>query len=380
MITLAVLKERDHLETRVAITPDVVLGIIKDKLADVLVEAGAGERAGFIDQDYREAGARVINAREELMANSDYAVAVNGTEFDPSLCGGKLVISLFDPYNHQDGIKELNKAQATVVALELIPRISRAQSMDVLSSQANIAGYVAVLFAASNLSKVMPLMMTAAGTIKPAKVLVLGAGVAGLAAIATAKRLGAVVHAYDVRSVVKEQIESLGAKFVDIKLGETGEGSGGYAKALSSESQAELREKLAQFAKDMDVVITTAQIPGKKAPRLLDERVYELMKSDAVFVDMASSSGGNVDGSKPNAWVTKGRVKIYGGDTMARMTPKDASFTFGKNIRSLLELMVKTESLDVNDEILRDAVLCHQGAFINQPFKDLIEGKAARDV
>lgn len=374
MRTLGVINEGDTKETRVALVPEVVAGLHRDKLVSVMVEKGAGLRAGFRDEDYASAGATVVLDRQDLINKSELVVAINA--MDLALAEGlmgKTVIGLFDPYINKDPIRNLCARGATLMSLELIPRISRAQSMDVLSSQANIAGYVAVLMAAVRLNKVMPLMMTAAGTIKPARILIVGAGVAGLQAIATAKRLGAVVFAYDVRSVVKEQVESLGAKFVEIKLDERGEGSGGYAKALSQASEIEQRAKLAHFAKDMDAVITTAQIPGRKAPLLLDMSVFSLMKDDSIIIDMASVSGGNVAGSVPNEWIKREHVWLYGADHLARSMPKDASFTFSKNIRAFLELVLATKELNVEDEILQEAVICHQNTWINKNFSKSIE-------
>src|SRR5579871_1631376 len=347
MRTLGVMKETDARESRVALVPEVVALLIKDKLATVFVEENAGAQAGFSNLDYEAAGAVVVKDHNELINRSEYLVAVNGGSFinAPSLAN-KTIIGLFDPFFSLDVVKGFCRMGATIISLEQIPRISRAQSMDVLSSQANIAGYVAVLLVAERLPKVIPLMMTAAGTIKPAKILVVGAGVAGLQSIATAKRLGAVVFAYDVRAVAKEQVESLGAKFVDIKIEESGEGSGGYAKSLSESALRQQREKLAAFAKDMDAVITTAQIPGRKAPVLLDESIFSLMKKDSVIVDLASVSGGNVIGSVPNEWVRKDNVWLYGADNLARMVPKDASFTFSKNIYSLLQLVFSGQEVN----------------------------------
>lgn len=373
MRKLGIIKETDPKETRVALVPEVVLGLIKDKLVEVIIEKGAGLRSGFLDKDYEDVGATVVS-RIDVLTEADYIIGINGQDvLIESGLSNKVIIGLFDPYFNKELIKKASALNVTLISLELIPRISRAQSMDVLSSQANIAGYMAVILAASKLPKVMPLMMTAAGTIKPAKILVVGAGVAGLQAIATAKRLGAIVFAYDVRPVVKEQVESLGAKFVDIKLSESGEGGGGYAKALSESSQSEQREKLAQFAKDMDAVITTAQIPGRKAPLLLDERVFFVMKSGSIIIDMAAASGGNVTGTVAHEWVRKEQVLLYGADNLARMVPKDASFTFGKNIRSLLDLILTNDGLNVDDEIMRDALICHRGAFINKSVSDFME-------
>ncbi len=373
MQTLGVVKETAPNETRVALVPEVVAQMEKEKAWQVFVEKGAGLSAGFADEDYQKAGAKVVDSLDHLLNQAQYILAVNGQRFtDSENLSDKVLMALFEPYFNAPAMKRLKAQRATVLAMELVPRISRAQSMDVLSSQANVAGYAAVLLAAGKLPKVIPLMMTAAGTIKPAKFLILGAGVAGLQAIATAKRLGALVHAYDVRSVVKEQIESLGAKFVEIRLGEEGEGGGGYAKALTEASQQELREKLAHFAKDMDVIITTAQIPGRKAPLLLDEKIFSLMKRDSIIVDMAALTGGNVAGTELGEWVDKDGVMAYGAGHLACMMPRDASFTLSKNFKAMLDLIRET-SLNLEDEILKDSVVCREDKWINQAYQKFVE-------
>lgn len=375
MKTFGVIKETSPNETRVALVPEVVAAFVKDG-NKVIVEAGAGIKSGFSDEDYVAASATIVN-REQVFLAADCLFTVDGRGFHDVNVGKKIIAGLFDPYFNQGAIKKFCAEGTTVLALEAIPRTSRAQSMDVLSSQANIAGYIAVIMAADRLNKVMPLMMTAAGTVTPAKLLVVGAGVAGLQAIATAKRLGALVYAFDVRSVVKEQVESLGGKFVDIKIEETGEGSGGYAKALTESSEQLLREKLTAFCKDMDCVITTAQIPGRKAPRLLNDDIFSSMKSDSVIIDMAAASGGNVDGARLNEWVRRGNCFLYGADHLARLKAKDASFTFAKNLHSLSATMFTKEgALNLSDDIIGDAVLCHEGRYINQTFKKFIEGGA----
>lgn len=366
MRTLGVIKEQ-ALESRVALVPEVIHALASDLKLNILVEESAGLKSGFSDEEYVKAGAKIVS-RKELIDSSTILVAINGTEFVGASFKDKLCLGLFDPYFNQSIIKALKEQNATILSLELIPRISRAQSMDVLSSQANISGYVSVLMAANSLDKVIPLMMTAAGTIKPAKILILGAGVAGLQAIATAKRLGALVFAYDVRSAVKEQVESLGAKFIELKLLESGEGSGGYAKSLSESAQNDQREKLTQASKDMDVIISTAQIPGRKAPVLLNENIFSLMKKGSVIIDMAAKSGGNIPGSVTNEWVEKNGIKLYGADNLSRLMAKDASFTFSKNIEAILRLALSKEELPLDDEILKDAVICHRGHWVNKNF------------
>lgn len=372
MRIIGVVKERDTSETRVALVPDVVREITRRLHVQVYIEAGAGDKAGFIDDDYRAVDAIIVE-REELFQQANTLIAVNGREFFEhiDMLRNKLLIALFEPFTHVDAMKKFNEACVSVLALEMIPRISRAQAMDVLSSQANIAGYAAVILAASKLSKVIPLMMTAAGTIKPAKFLILGAGVAGLQAIATAKRLGAVVFAYDVRAVVKEQVESLGGKFVEIQINENAEGQGGYAKALSHAGEEEQRRQLAHIAKDVDVIISTAQIPGRSAPLLLDDTLFSLLNHEVVMIDMAAASGGNIAGSVLGNWVTRGKALLYGAGPLATTLAKDASFTLSKNLKALLENMNQNAIL-LDDEIIKDALICHNGEWSNAAFKKIV--------
>lgn len=367
MKTIGVVRECGAHETRVALVPLVTQELMRAG-AQVLVEQGAGLKAGFFDEEYKQVGAVLVDTSRDVMKNSDLIVSIDPMKLESGFLAHKMLIGLCEPYEKISEIKALKEEGVTLAALELVPRISRAQSMDVLSSQANIAGYVAVLKAAAHLNKVIPLFMTAAGTIKPAHVLVLGAGVAGLQAIATAKRLGAVVHAYDVRSAVKEQVESLGAKFLSIDLEESGEGSGGYAKALSEGALIEQRTRLGAMAKDMDIIITTAQIPGRTAPRLLDENIFSTMKDGSVIIDLAAKSGGNVAFSRPNEWQKIERVWLYGADDLARMAPKDASFTFSKNVKALIDHMKQKTHLDLDDEILREVIICSDKKWVNQSF------------
>jgi NAD(P) transhydrogenase subunit alpha len=368
MKRLGLVRESSPGESRVALVPEVVK-ILAKSCSKIYVEKGAGEKSLFSDEEYSKAGAEIISDRKELIAQSDIIAAINGSEFYNAEVGSKTLIALFDAYFQKNAVAELKEKGARLLALEFIPRISRAQSMDVLSSQANLSGYVAVLKAAGRLDKAFPLMMTAAGTIKPAKILVLGAGVAGLMAIATAKRLGALVFAYDVRAAVKEQVESLGAKFVDISLAESGEGSGGYAKALSQSTEESLRAKLSDFAKDMDIIICTAQIPGKRAPLLLDESIFSKLREGAIIIDLAAASGGNVLGSKLNEWLKIGRAFVFGAESLSREVPKDASFTFAKNLQAIFTLFLgEGKSFDIHDEILRELCLCQENKWVNEKF------------
>lgn len=372
MKTLGVLKDPRALETRVILIPEVAKEL-KNLGYTVLIEEGAGVLAGYSDEDYQLCGAQIIKERKDLLLASDIILTLEVSSLSEEKIGNKVLIGLCEPFIKKAEMNKLKEQGATVLSLEFIPRTSRAQSMDVLSSQANIAGYVAVLMAAQKLNKVIPLMMTAAGTIRPAEILVVGAGVAGLQAIATAKRLGAQVYGYDVRSAVKEQIESLGAKFVAIAIDESGEGQGGYAKALSEDAMKEQRAKLTDFAKNMDVIITTAQIPGKKAPRLLDDSIFLAMKDGSVIIDMAAKSGGNVANAIANEWQKIEGVWLYGADELARVIPKDSSFTLSKNIKSLISLLGEKELLDMDDEILKEALISSGNQWVNPKFKAYIE-------
>lgn len=375
MKALGVIKEIDSLETRVALVPDVISQILKRKLVNqVWVEKDAGLLAGFKDEGFRKAGADVIETKEEVIEKSDIICSIEAFNIPfKETYKGKTFLGLFDPYEKRDLIYKLKNSHINALAMELIPRTSKAQSMDVLSSQANLAGYAAVILAQSRLNKIFPMLMTAAGTISPSKVLVVGAGVAGLSAIATAKRLGAVVYGYDVRKAVKEQIESLGGKFVDISIKESAEGTGGYAKALSEDALNEQRKALGHFAKDMDVIITTAQIPGKKAPMLFNEDLFSCLKPKSVIVDLASSSGGNVPGSKSDEWREINGVFLYGANSLSRLAPKDASFVYSKNIANLLEILYKkdTDCVDLEDDIIKAVTICFEGVFVNDIFGDV---------
>lgn len=376
MKKVGVIAEPNPLETRSALVPEVAENLHKAGFS-LLIESNACAKSGFLDKDFEKAQAKIA-LRQEVIEDADILLAVDPsslakTETKPE---GRIIVGLFDPFNQRKAIETLKNLGNTLISLELIPRSSRAQSMDALSSQANLAGYVAMIMAQMHLSKVCPMFMTAAGTIKPARVLVLGAGVAGLSAIATAKRLGAVVYGYDIRTQVREEIESLGGKFVEIKVSESGEGEGGYAKALSAEAQAMQRTLLTQFAKDMDIIITTAQIPGRAAPLLLDADIVDLVRPGSVIIDLASSSGGNVKGSLPNVWQNIGNAKVYGADHLARMVPKDASFTYSKNLANLVQILF-TDSFEINfsDDIINSAVMCHQGDWHNERIKAFMENE-----
>lgn len=360
---LAIPKETVADERRVALTPDAVAGLVKLKL-DVLVEAGAGAGAFFADADYEKAGAQIV---ADALAAGDIIAKLNKPtpgEIE-RLRPGSVLVSFLYAATNPDLVQRLVAGKVTALAMDAVPRISRAQGMDALSSQAGVAGYKAVLVAAERLPKFLPMMTTAAGTIRPAKVLVLGAGVAGLQAIATAKRLGAVVWAYDVRAAVKEQIESLGAKFLELEIGtKDAEGAGGYAKELSAEAKQKQQEQLGLKTREFDVVITTALIPGRPAPRLITKETVAGMRPGSVIVDLAAETGGNCELTEPGQVVVKHGVTICGHTNLPATMPVHASQLYAKNVTELLKLLVTKEgtlNLDFNDEIIKGACVTHDG-------------------
>jgi NAD(P) transhydrogenase subunit alpha len=374
----AVLKETFPGERRVALVPAAVPGIKKLGL-DVVVESGAGVSAGFPDETYLAAGAGIVSRDEAFGADCLLTVRTGGACGDSwchdrdRLRQGQILIGMCDPLASPEACREAAEKGATLFSLELVPRITRAQSMDVLSSQANIAGYRAVLLAAVTLPRILPMMTTAAGTITPAKVLVLGAGVAGLQAIATAKRLGAQVSAYDVRPAVKEQVQSLGAKFVELPL-ETGtsETVGGYAKAMGEEFYAKQRELLGKVIADSDVVITTALIPGQKAPVLVTADMVARMKPGSVIVDMAAERGGNCEGSKPDEAVDVGGVTILGPTNLASDVAGHTSQLYAKNVTTFLAHLMKSGLPDVaiDDEICHDTLVARGGQVVHSRIRE----------
>jgi H+-translocating NAD(P) transhydrogenase subunit alpha len=359
----------------VAIVPEAVRRL--DKLGvEVVVEAGAGELAHHPDAEYEEAGATIGDAwGAEVVA----VVRAPTGEDIGRLSGDSVLIGFLGPLTDADTTRALASQGVTAFAVEAIPRISRAQSMDALSSQASLAGYRAVLIAGLELPRFFPMLTTAAGTIKPASVLVLGAGVAGLQAIATAKRLGAVVTAFDVRSVVKEQIESLGARFLELDLEGDAEGEGGYAKELGEEQQQRQREALAEAAAKFDVAITTAQIPGRRAPLLLTAQAVENMKPGAVIVDLAGESGGNCELTEPGQTVERHGVKIVAPTNLPGEMPDHASQLYARNVAALLEVMVKDGNLelDFSDEVIAGACITRGGEIVHEGAKQTAGAPAA---
>ncbi len=371
-VAIAVTRERREGETRCAVTPETVKKLIALG-ATVSVEAGTGLGSSLPDADYAEAGASVKPDLSAALAGADILLKVRGPTASEisALKPGAVVVSLLDAWRDKATLEALRGAGATAFAMEFVPRITRAQVMDVLSSQANLAGYRAVIEAAYAYGKGFPMMMTAAGTVAAAKTFVMGAGVAGLQAIATARRLGAVVTATDVRPAAKEQVESLGAKFVAVEDEEfkAAETAGGYAKAMSAEYQAKQAELTAAHIIKQDVVITTGLIPGRPAPKLVTAAHVASMKPGSVIIDLAVEAGGNVEGSKPNEVVTTANgVKIVGWSNMPGRIAADASALYARNLVAFLGLMIKDGALavDLEEEILKAAVVTHGGAVVHE--------------
>ena len=372
-------KETAALERRVSVVPESVSKFGAG--VSVLVEKGAGDNAGYPDSDYASAGATIANDAKALYSQADIVLKVTPPTVDEAswMKEGAMIISFLYPVANLDAVKKLASRKATAFAMELIPRISRAQPMDALSSQANIAGYKAVLVAADTVPKLFPLMMTAAGTISPARVFILGAGVSGLQAIATAKRLGAVVEAYDVRPVVKEQVMSLGAKFAEMPVeAKDAQDAGGYAKAMGEEFTRKQQEFLAQRAKTMDVVITTALIPGARAPILITEDAVKGMHPGSVIVDLAAEAKGNCAITEPGKTVVKYGVTIIGTLNLPATMAPEASRLYSKNISALLALMLKDGKLtiDAKDDVIKGAMVVNAGQVVHGPTMKAIDPNA----
>ena len=375
MTIVAVPREVRPGECRVAVMPDVVTRLSALGLQP-RVESGAGLLAHVTDEDFRAAGAEVVDG--DVLAEADVVLAVNSltTEQIGRLRPGALVLSFLAPSQSLDKVAGARDGRVTYVSMELVPRISRAQSMDALSSQALVAGYRCALVAAERLPKFFPLLMTAAGTVKPAQVVVLGAGVAGLQAIATARRLGAVVQAYDVRAAAADEIRSMGARFIDLEL-DTLEGSGGYAREMTEERAARQRELLTPYIAAADALITTAAVPGRAAPMLVTRAMVEQMGAGTVVVDLAAESGGNVEGSVPGEVVTVGEALVWGGSNVPSQMPVAASRLYAANVANLLTLMVAdgTVTLDFDDEIVDASVVTHDGEVRFAPARDALQGE-----
>jgi H+-translocating NAD(P) transhydrogenase subunit alpha len=378
---IGVPKETAEGEHRVALVPEVVGKLSGgENGVEVVVERGAGAGALIPDAQYEEAGARMVDDPAGVF-EADVVVKVATPTADEigRLRSESVLIGFLAPLTGGEAIGAIAASGATSFAMEAIPRISRAQSMDALSSQANIAGYRAALMGAMEMGRYYPMLMTAAGTIRPATVLVLGAGVAGLQAIATARRLGAVVQGFDVRAAVKEQVESLGAKFLEFDLGGDLEGAGGYARELTPEQQARQQELMAEAIGKVDVVITTAAVPGRRAPVLVTERAVELMKPGSVIIDLAAESGGNCELTEPGQTVVRHDVKILGPLNVPSTMAEHASQLYARNIQSLLGLMISDEgqlSLDFDDEVIAGACITRDGEIVHEGARAAAEAAA----
>ncbi|MCP5346691.1 MAG: Re/Si-specific NAD(P)(+) transhydrogenase subunit alpha [Gammaproteobacteria bacterium] len=347
-------------EQRVALVPDVVKRLAGPEV-QIAIQSGAGEAAGWSDADYQEAS--VIGDSAQLLGESDITLMVNPITSDQidKLKDGSVLVGYLNPFSDLERFDKLAGKNISAFSMEMIPRITRAQAMDALSSQAAIAGYKAVLMAASLLGKFFPMLTTAVGTVRPSKVLVIGAGVAGLQAIATARRLGAVVEGYDVRAAVKEQVESLGAKFVDVGI--KAEGSGGYARELTDEEKQQQQDVLAQHIAAADVVITTAAIPGRPSPRIISTAMVDAMRGGSVVLDLAAEGGGNCELTRAGETVIHNRVKIYGPVNVPSTVSNHASELYAKNLLNFLELLIQEGQININldDQIINDSLLTHGG-------------------
>lgn len=367
---VAVLKETRSAEHRVALVPSDVKALVKRGVT-VAIQAGAGEASGISDLMYREAGAEIADNALEAVKDAKIILVVNAPSFDDlaNLSEGSILVGFLDPLSDLDLVKLLVKSKVTGISMELVPRITRAQSMDALSSQATVAGYKAVLLAAGHLPKFLPMLTTAAGTIRPAKVLILGAGVAGLQAIATARRLGAVVEAFDVRPAVKEQVESLGASFLESEEEVTAEGEGGYAKELTEDQHNKELKLIGGALTDTDIAITTAHIPGRRAPVLITGEMVKTMQPGSVIVDLASESGGNCELSKAGETILAHGVQILGPVNLPASIPVHASQMYSKNIVTLVSEFLGDDGqlqLDFQNDVVGPSTVTHEGEVRNE--------------
>lgn len=372
---IAIAKEIEVGEHRVALIPDTVAKLVKQDW-EIWVESGAGEGSFYSDADYEAAGAKVMGDTEALWREADILLKVSPPKEHEvhQLRENATLISFLNPLGNPQIVQQLAQRQITALAMETIPRTSRAQSMDALSSQASVAGYKATLIAATALPKYFPMLTTAAGTIRPAKVFIIGAGVAGLQAIATARRLGAVVEAFDIRPAVKEEVQSLGAKFVEVALEEDTVAEGGYAKEVSEDSKKRSQQLIADHVKTADVVITTAQVPGKRAPVLVTDEMVASMQPGSVVVDLAGEQGGNCEGTEAGKDVQRHGVTIFGPINLPSSVSIHASQMYSKNISTLLQYLIKEGelNLDFEDDIISSACVAHGGEIRNQRIKDAL--------
>ncbi len=377
-MNIAVLNETGAGEARVALMPDSVKKLVAAK-ASVSIERDAGLGAARTDDDYKAAGATIVNDRNSLLANAEVLVVVNRPPADDlqKMKKGAVVLGFLRPLDEPAKLVPALENGLTTFSMELVPRITRAQAMDALSSMATVAGYKAVLLGADHIPRMFPLLMTAAGTVPPARVLILGAGVAGLQAIATARRLGAVVEAYDVRAAAGEQVRSLGATFLDVDLGgiQT-EDKGGYAVELSEEALKRGRDLIAEHAKTADVIITTAQVPGRRAPVLMDDAAVSGMRRGAVVIDLAGATGGNVTLSKADEVVELNGITIMAPTNLAATIPVHASQLYSRNVTSFLNLLIKDGELhiDMKDDVVGPSCVTHEGQWMNQHVAAAIQG------
>lgn len=368
MLTIGVLKEPEH-DQRVSLTPETVAALTKNNVS-VLIESNAGIGAFHTNEAYEKAGASIV-AAADIYQQANIVLSINSV--DAALIpANKVWIGVMQPLIYKDTAQAYATKSVTSFSLDMLPRTTRAQAMDILSSQANIAGYKAVLLAAQTYPRYFPMFMTAAGSIPPAKVLILGAGVAGLQAIATARRLGAVVEVFDTRPAVKEEVMSLGAKFVEVEGAADASKAGGYAVEQTEEFKQKQQAKIAEHAAKADIIITTAQIPGRKAPILITKEMIAQMKPGSVIIDLAAATGGNTDYTQNNATVVQNHVKIIGDSLLQNSAPADASKVYSKNIQNFLKLIITPEgqlNLNFEDDLVAGSCITHQGAILNERVK-----------
>ncbi|MAU56967.1 MAG: NAD(P) transhydrogenase subunit alpha [Rhizobiales bacterium TMED28] len=373
---ISVLTERDKLETRVALSPDTVKKLVSNGL-NVIIQSGCGQQSNYSDQQYENAGATVTRTISDKVLSSDILVTVKRPDDKvlAKLSKSAIVIGQMDPYVNPAEMEEYTKYGHQLFSMELMPRITRAQSMDVLSSQSNLAGYKAVIDSTAEYKKAIPMMMTAAGTIAPAKIFIMGVGVAGLQAIATARRLGGIVTATDVRPATKEQVESLGAKFIAVEDEEfkAAETAAGYAKEMSKEYQEKQTQLVSDHIKNQDIVITTALIPGRRAPILISKKMVETMKEGSVIADLATERGGNVEIAQPGKNVMHNGVTILGTENFARLLPTDASNLYAQNVMKFLDEIIDNEtqqlSINYDDEIIKGILISRGGKLVHPMYQ-----------
>ncbi len=374
MLIIGVLKEPGY-ETRVSLVPDIAAAFVKNNIT-VLVERGAGVKAFHSDQQYEAAGAQLVS-RADLLTQAQLILTINAPEKDEiaALPSGRVLIGVYQPLFQAAQMNDWAAKGITVFSMDTLPRTTRAQAMDVLSSQANIAGYKAVLLAANVYPRYFPMFMTAAGSIPPAKVLILGAGVAGLQAVATARRLGSVVEVFDTRPAVKEEVMSLGAKFVEVEGAADASKAGGYAVEQSEDFQQRQKAKIAEHAAKADIIITTAQIPGRQAPILITKEMIDAMKAGSVIIDLAAVTGGNTEYTKNNETVLQGGVTIIGNSALHTTAPADASKLYSKNIQNFMKLILDKEgalNLNFEDDLVKGCCITHDRKIVNERVAQLL--------